>query len=96
MVELITKHKIVTLEPDDRAVKLANMYISEGIILNKYFTDALHIAFTTIKILDYIVSLNFTHIIKTKTIEKTSLINQREGYKKVGIYSPIEVVKNDR
>jgi hypothetical protein len=46
----------------------------------------------TVKGLDFIVSLNFRHIVKRKTIEATELINFREGYKKIGIYTPAEVI----
>jgi hypothetical protein len=53
-----------------------------------YYADALHIAAATVYKLDFIVSLNFQHVLRRKTIELTELINYRMGYKKVGIYSP--------
>jgi hypothetical protein len=42
--------------------------------------------------MDFIVSLNFRHIVKRKTIEETELVNYREGYKRIGIYTPAEVI----
>jgi len=52
-------------------------------------------ALTAVFNLDFIVSYNFKHIVKRKTVEMTELINYREGYKKVGIYSPAEVIEDD-
>ena len=49
----------------------------------------------TIHDLDIIISYNFHHIVKLKTIIGTESINLREGYKKIGIYSPTEVIEND-
>jgi hypothetical protein len=49
----------------------------------------------TINDLDIIVSYNFQHIVKLKTIMGTESINLREGYKRIGIYSPTEVIEND-
>jgi hypothetical protein len=43
----------------------------------------------------FIVSYNFKHIVKRKTIKMTELLNYREGYKKVGIYSPTEVIEDE-
>jgi len=54
-----------------------------------------HIALTVVFNLDFIVSYNFKHIVKRKTVEMTELINYRAGYKKVGIYSPVEVIEDD-
>ena len=45
--------------------------------------------------MDIIVSWNFKHIVKRKTIIMTALVNNREGYKGIDIYSPSEVVEND-
>jgi len=45
--------------------------------------------------LDMILSLNFKHIVKKKTIELAELVNVREGYRKEHIYTPMEVVENE-
>ncbi len=95
MTELIPKYKIITLPASDEAERLADVYVSEGIIPVKYRTDGVHIALTAVNSLDFIVSYNFRHIVKRKTIEMTELVNYREGYRKVGIYSPTEVIEDD-
>jgi hypothetical protein len=55
-------------------------------------TDAAHIAITAVNGLDFIVSLNFEHIVRPWTIERVGRINVQEGYKGMGIYKPGEVL----
>jgi hypothetical protein len=52
-----------------------------------------HIAMTVVHGLNFIVSLNFTHIARPWTIEKVRLVNGREHYKGIGIYRPGEVLE---
>jgi len=48
---------------------------------------------TTVNGLDFIVSLNFTHIARPWTIEKVRQVNIREGFNPIGIYKPVEVLE---
>ena len=95
MIGLIDKYKMRLLEADEIAERLADEYVEAGIIPQKYKTDGIHIAMATINDLDIIVSYNFQHIVKLKTIIGTESINLREGYKRIGIYSPTEVIENE-
>ncbi|MCL2643246.1 MAG: hypothetical protein FWD52_07025 [Candidatus Bathyarchaeota archaeon] len=95
MANLVNDYGIVLLPSSDEAEELADVYVNEGVIPLKYRTDGVHIALTAVFNLDFIVSYNFKHIVKRKTVEMTELINYREGYKKVGIYSPAEVIEDD-
>ncbi|MDR0791485.1 MAG: hypothetical protein LBE47_02985 [Methanomassiliicoccaceae archaeon] len=94
MYGLISDHGVTILQKDDEAIRLADEYVKEGIIPVKYGTDALHIASATVNDLDVIVSWNFRHIVKRKTVIMTESVNLRNGYKKIGIYSPTEVIEN--
>ena len=93
MKALITDYGIETIPANPEAIRLADVYGKENIIPAKYKTDAIHIASATIEGLDFIVSLNFKHIVKRKTKTETGEINIREGYMPIGIYSPMEVVE---
>jgi rRNA-processing protein FCF1 len=95
MLNLVEKHKIIILETSENAEILADKYVNGNIIPIKYRTDGIHIAVATINDLDIIVSYNFKHIVKLKTIMGTENINLREGYKKIGIYSPTEVIEDE-
>jgi hypothetical protein len=50
----------------------------------------MHIACTAINSLDFIVSLNFQHIVKDKARQITAQINKTEGYRAVDIFEPKE------
>jgi rRNA-processing protein FCF1 len=95
MISFIGDYNIEILERSDSAETLTAVYVAEGIIPVAYETDALHIAVATVNRLDCIISLNFKHIVKAKTIETTELINYRTGYKRIGIYTPAEVIYED-
>lgn len=95
MLALIEKYDIAVLDLSEEAERLAAIYVKEGIIPERFTTDGIHIAVATVNDLDMILSLNFKHIVKKKTIELTELVNVREGYKKVQIYTPMEVVEDD-
>jgi len=89
---LIGKYGVEVIPASAKAANLALTYVKSGIIPDKYSADARHIAAASVKGLDFIVSLNFRHIVKRKTMEGTDIINFHEGYKRIGIYSPAEVI----
>jgi predicted nucleic acid-binding protein len=95
MRSLIDEFGVITLPLNIEAETLADAYVAEGIIPEKYRADGLHIAVTSVFGLDFIVSFNFQHIVKRKTIEMSEIVNYRNGYKRIGIYSPTEVIEND-
>ena len=95
MMGLITEYGITVLAPKDEAVKLADIYIAEGVIPQKYLTDSLHIALATVNDLDMVVSMNFQHIVRRKTKIATASINVLNGYRAVEIYNPMEVIENE-
>jgi predicted nucleic acid-binding protein len=95
MLALIEQYGIQTFGQSDEAEQLAEMYTGEGIIPWRFLTDGIHIACATVYDLDMILSLNFRHIVRKKTIELTEFVNVREGYRKVQIYTPMEVVDDE-
>jgi hypothetical protein len=95
MINLIAEYNILILEYNDEAERLADVYVTEGVIPLKYRMDGLHIAIAAVNDLDMIISMNFQHIVKRKTIKMTANINTLNGYHAVEIYSPMEVVENE-
>jgi len=95
MKALIADYGITVIPVSDEIGRLADVYVGSGIIPKKFVTDALHIAAATVAGLDYIVSLNFRHIVKHKTIIETEVVNAREGFKRVFIHTPAEVIDHD-
>ncbi|HZK70697.1 MAG TPA: hypothetical protein VFD03_04130 [Clostridia bacterium] len=95
MLHLIKDNDITVLSANEEAEKLADIYVKETIIPDKYRMDGIHIAIATVNELDMILSLNFKHIVKKKTIELTELVNIKSGYRKIDIYTPMEVVEDE-
>jgi predicted nucleic acid-binding protein len=95
MKAMITDYEAIVIPASDEILQLANTYVTTGVIPKRFITDALHIAAATVAGLDYIVSLNFRHIVKHKTIFETEVINTREGFKRVFIHTPAEVIDHE-
>ena len=79
---------------DQNALELQEQYIAAGIVTEKSIQDALHVAIATIAECDLIVSWNFKHIVHYDKIPKYNAINILNGYKNIGIYSPLEVIQH--
>ena len=95
MMNLIIEYGITVLAPSDEAVKLADIYVSEGIIPKRYRADGLHIAIATVNDLEMVISMNFQHIVKRKTKLATGSINILNGYRAIEILNPMEVVEDE-
>lgn len=81
------------LEIDLETEELAERYIREGIIPERYRSDAIHIAVAVTNEIDVIVSWNFEHIVKLKTRVMVDGVNKLLGYREIEICSPEEVVE---
>ena len=93
MLALIGEYKIQTLLANDAAVELANLYIAEKIVPAKYRTDGLHIAIAAVNGLDFIISMNFQHIVVPKVKQLANALNIVRGYRVIEIISPMEKIK---
>lgn len=79
------------LEIDNEAEELAERYLREGIIPERYRGDALHIAVAVVNEIEVIISWNFEHIVKLKTRTMVNGANRLLGYSDIEICSPEEV-----
>lgn len=90
MLDLIANIPLLPLIPECR--ELAENYITRGIIPSSNKEDALHIAIATVHNMDVIVSYNFEHIVRLKTIKEVTAVNLIYGYKIPDIVFPEEVI----
>ena len=90
--DLIAKYQSVNLEATEESFKLATIYVSEGIISRNHQDDAMHIAIASVNKCSYIISCNYKHIVRAKTIHGVHIINQKKGYDLLEIVSPREFV----
>lgn len=95
MKTLISEFDITILEGSEEAATLAELYQKQGIIPPNSTIDAQHIAVASINDMDMIISLNFRHIVRKKTVTMTGLVNINMGYKPIEIHSPMEVVDRE-
>ena len=80
------RYNVVTI--DDETIKLAEKFISNGVLKQKNFDDCQHIAAAILSDCDIIISWNFKHIVNVKTIRGIKVITTIEGYKDLLIYPP--------
>jgi hypothetical protein len=95
-LRLIDTYKITVLNNTEESDRLAGLYIGRDIIPANYTDDARHIAAATVYGLDCVVSFNFGHIVKSKTMIGTGLLNKREGYLPIVISTPKEIIEYDQ
>jgi len=95
MLGLIGEYNITVFKRSDEANSLASLYQEQSILPRRSTTDARHIAIATINDMDMIVSLNFEHIVRKKTVLMTGNLNTQYGYRPVDIRSPMEVVERE-
>jgi hypothetical protein len=95
MLALIKKYNIILLDPNEEVFNLSNLYIKEGIIPEKFLYDAFHIAYTSVHNLNCLLTFNCKHINKKRTKELVEIINKREGYGNISIYTPVEVLNDE-
>lgn len=79
-------------EVTEECIILRQEYINRGVIPAENRDDALHVAVSSVYEVDFLVSYNFEHIVKIKTIDKITAINLLLGYKTPRIVIPEEVI----
>ena len=72
--------------------ELANKYVTEGVFPAKYLDDALHVACASISGCNAMVSWNFKHMVKLRTILAVNGINKYMGYAEIEILTPEAIV----
>ncbi len=75
----------------DEVENLAEEYIKAKIIPRKYRDDAVHIARAVIGNADILLSWNFNHLVKLKTIKSVNAVNTLKGYPAIEIATPAMV-----
>jgi predicted nucleic acid-binding protein len=89
---LLRQAPIIELEIDDEVTTLADRYMTEGLFPNKYRDDAIHIAIASVFGCNVVVSWNFKHMVKIRTILGVNGVNKIMGYSDVEIVTPEVIV----
>ena len=88
MKALSKKYIKRVIQPSPETERMADIYVKKGVIPLKFRDDALHIATAVVNKLDFVISYNLGHIVKTKTMIGTGLANLREGHRQIGLSTP--------
>jgi predicted nucleic acid-binding protein len=89
------KVPLEVIEISDETVALAEKYVSEGVFSSKYMDDATHVAAASVIGCTAIVSWNFKHIVKLKTIIGVNGINRFMGYGEIEIITPEIIIEEE-
>jgi hypothetical protein len=84
------KFKRVTLT--EETIKLADTYISTGVVGKTSMEDCRHIALATVNRVDVLASWNFKHIVNLDRIKGYNSVNLRMGYPIIEIRSPKDLI----
>lgn len=88
--EFLPTAQLLDIGPD--SLELQQAYIAEGILSEKWYDDALHVALATVAECNVIVSWNFKHIVNFRKIPLFNAVNVLKGYRQIAIHSPLEVI----
>jgi len=88
--KLVDKFDVV--KTNDDVERVAEEYIKQGAVPEGYPEDAYHIALTVIYEMDYLLSWNFRHIVRKRTIDVIRMVNTLHGLRQVEIMAPPEIL----
>jgi len=91
--QILCSKNLELLSADDECRELADSYILEGAVSEKFYEDALHIAIATIHTATVLTSWNFKHIVNLSRIRQYNSVNIKKGYSFVEIRSPRDIIK---
>jgi len=95
MLEYLALINYNVIDINDEMRYYASKLNETGILSDKHYDDCLHIACAVICDCDYLLSWNFKHIVKVKTINGVRSINATLGYKGIDIFPPNLLIKGD-
>ena len=80
LLDVISTYGLIIFETTENADKLALEYVKRGIIPERKFEDALHLAVSTVNEMDVLVSWNFKHLANVNKERQVISVNISEGY----------------
>ncbi len=86
--EMLRVAPLFELEINDEVAILADKYMGEGLFPIRYRDDAIHVAIAGVYGCNVVVSWNFKHMVKIKTILGVNGINKLMGYADIEIVTP--------
>jgi len=95
MVDYLSQIEYNFIEIDNEIMLYADKLNEMGILTDKHYDDCLHIASAVVNECNYLLSWNFKHIVRVKTINGVRSINAILGYHGIDIYSPNLLIESE-
>jgi hypothetical protein len=80
------------LPPQETVEQLAEEYINQGAVSEKYPEDAYHIAVAVVNDLDSVRGWNYRHIVRRKTKDIVNMVNTMQNQRHIEITTPGELL----
>ena len=93
LTEYLSEIKYTNISINDEIKKYAHELIRLGILSDKHLSDCLHIGAAVVHNCDMLLSWNFRHMVKVKTINGIKSVSSLLGYKEMGIYPPSMIIE---
>jgi len=84
---------LAVLEENEESFELAELFLTEDVIPQKFRDDARHIAIAIFYNLDVLVSWNYRHMVNIRVKKMINSLCIRQGFKPIDIVSPEEVIE---
>ncbi|MFP3899179.1 MAG: PIN domain protein [Dehalococcoidia bacterium] len=84
--------RLPALAETEETIRLAQDYIQEGVVPQRFRDDARHIAIPVVYELDALISWNYKHMVNLRARRMVNALNLRLGYRSIEILSPQEVI----
>ncbi|MCL2874196.1 MAG: PIN domain nuclease [Defluviitaleaceae bacterium] len=88
LLEYISEIDYVFAHLTDEIIAYADKIVETEILSDKHYDDCLHIACAVINECHILLSWNFKHIVKVKTVNGIKMVNAMLGYREIGIFPP--------
>jgi len=92
LINHLSEINYTPISVDDEVIAYANKIIEEGILTEKSYDDCLHLGCAVVNQCHIILSWNFKHMVRVKTVNGIRYINAMLGYHGIDIYSPNMII----
>ncbi|MBI3973861.1 MAG: PIN domain-containing protein [Chloroflexi bacterium] len=86
LLELVADLEVLPVTSE--AIVLAQSYLAAGAFSVATLEDAEHLATATVHHIPVVVSWNFNHMVKLKTLQLVGLVNADNGYQPITVVTP--------
>jgi len=93
LLEYLAEIEYALIPVDDEIRAYANKIVDEGILTAKRYDDCLHIGCAVINQCHMILSWNFKHMVRVKTLNGVRSINAMLGYHGIDIFPPSMIIE---